>query len=64
MGWVLIGLYILAAAALIIGIYNYLSIRELVKSNKFNNQYTRKVDNRLSNLEKIADGIKWKWRWK
>lgn len=62
MGWLLIGLYILAAASLVLSIYNYVSIQELNKANKFNSQYTRKLDNRLSNFEKIADGKKWRWK--
>jgi len=61
MGWVLLTLYVIAAAALVLGIYNYITIQELIKANKFNNQYTRKVDNRLSNLEKIANNKKWRW---
>jgi hypothetical protein len=61
MGWVLLTLYVIAAAALVLGIYNYITIKELIKANKFNNQYTRKVDNRLSNLEKIANNKKWRW---
>jgi hypothetical protein len=64
MGWMLLALYAIAAAALIVGIYNYVTIQELIKSNKFNSQYVRKLDTKLGNLEKIADGIKWKWRWK
>lgn len=62
MGWLLLGLYILVVAALIVSIYNYVSIQELVKLNKFNSQYTRKLDTRLSNFEKIADGKKWRWK--
>ena len=61
MGWVLLTLYVIAAAALVLGIYNYITIQELIKANKFNNQYTRKVDNRLGNLEKIANNKKWRW---
>jgi CHASE3 domain sensor protein len=62
MGWLLLGLYVIAAAALVVGLYNYVSIQELNKSHKFNSQYIRKLENKLGNLEKIADNKKWRWK--
>ena len=62
MGWFLIGLYILASAALVLALYNYMSIQELLKANKFNSQYIRRVEGKVSNIEKITDSKKRTWK--
>ena len=62
MGWLLLILYVIAAAALLVSFYNYLTIQDLAKSTKFNSQNNRRVEGKIDNLEKIIGNKKWTWK--
>ena len=62
MGFIILGLYIISISALILGIYIYIGMQDIIKANNFNSTNTRRVESRVSNLEKILNNKKWTWK--
>ena len=62
MGFIILGLYIIAVTALVLGIYVYISIQDLNKTKKSEIQIRQRIENRLYSLEKILNNKKWTWK--